>query len=103
MSDFLRFLQETLSRDTRLSPDLIDVIRYHLVIETVSCTPEDAPIVSERFNCDVPAVMQHLVENKAVTWEDLNPTTYLFWNSEGKVIVRRLTVALAELLGIPQT
>jgi hypothetical protein len=85
-----------------MTPDLNNIIRYYAVVERVVLTPENAPIVSERFNCDVLALMQHLVDGKPLTGEALQPTIYLFWKSNGKVIIKRLTPALAELLRVPQ-
>jgi radical SAM superfamily enzyme YgiQ (UPF0313 family) len=100
--DFLQFLQESLNTNTLMTPDLNNIIRYYAVVERVVLTPENAPIVSERFNCDVLALMQHLVDGKPLTGEALQPTIYLFWKSNGKVIIKRLTPALAELLRVPQ-
>jgi len=100
--DFFQFLQETLNSNALMTPNLKDVIQYYAVIERVAFAPEDVPIISERFNSDVFVLMQHLVAGKPLTEEALQPTTYLFWKSNGKVIAKHLTVALAELLGIPQ-
>jgi hypothetical protein len=78
------------------------ILPHYATIERVKSAPEDAPIVSERFNCDVLVLMQHFADGKPLNEEALQPTNYLFWKSDGKLIVERLTPALTELLGIPQ-
>lgn len=98
--DFLQFLQETLSSSALMTSEVSDIIHYYTTIERVTSAPEDAPIVSERFNCDVLLLIQYLTDGKKFVNEALQPTNYLFWKSNGKLIVERLTPALAELLGI---
>lgn len=100
--DFFQFLQETLNSSALMTPDVNDIIHYYATIEHVKSAPEDAPIVSERFNCDVLVLMQYLADGKPLTEDALLPTNYLFWKSDGKLIVERLTPALKKLLGIPQ-
>jgi ubiquinone biosynthesis protein Coq4 len=100
--DILQFLHETLSGNATMTSQLNDILQYHSVIERIAFSTENAPIVSEKFNSDVLALMHHLVDGKPLPNETLQPITYLFWKSNGKIIARRLTPALAELLGIPQ-
>jgi radical SAM superfamily enzyme YgiQ (UPF0313 family) len=100
--DFLQFLQDNLNSKMLMTSDLNDIIHYYAVKERVSSAPVDTPITSERFNSDVLALMQHLVDGKPLAKEALQSATYLFWKTHGNVISKRLTPALAELLGIPQ-
>jgi len=100
--DFLQFLKEELDRNSLSTPQLNDVIEYHAVIERVTFAPEDQPIASQRFSSDVLALMRHLVDGTPLTEEAQQPTTYLFWKAQGKVISQHLTPGIAELLGISQ-
>ncbi|MBI4296147.1 MAG: cobalamin B12-binding domain-containing protein [Chloroflexi bacterium] len=101
MLDFLRFLRESLNGSATAAPHVNDIIRYHVALESVTYAEEDAPIVSDKFDCDVPALMHCLIENKAPTPDALKATVFLFWKNDGKVVAQRLTPTLAELLEIP--
>ena len=99
-SGFLQFLREQLRGVTATSPVLDEMVHYLIVMERVAGGPESAPIVSQRFSCDVVAAIRCLADNKALSEDELRPATYLFWKNGGRVITQRLTPALAELLAI---
>lgn len=99
-SDFIKFLQEILKNKKLITPNLNDIIRYHLAIGNVLFAPEDAPIVFEKFSCDVLMLIRHLVNGKPLTDEAYRPTDYFFWKSGRKLIIKRATPSLTQLLGL---
>ena len=101
--DFLQFLQETLDSQALMTPDLNDIIKYHAVIVRVASQPDDTPMVNEKFNNDVLALMEQLVEDKPLTDDIRHPAAFLFGKNKGKVWVKRLTPEIAELLGIQES
>lgn len=100
--DFFEFLNHYLSKIQILTPDLADIIRFHIVTERVSLAPDDSPIVSEKFSSDVMVLISNLVEGKPLSEDILKPANYLFWKLDGKLIIKRSTPTLEKLLNISQ-
>jgi len=98
--DFFRFLKEYLGGNNRMSPRLSDLIQYYGVVEEVSHQTEESPIVTMTFNSDIAELIPQLAGGKSAGKHAAAPATYLFWKNKGRVISKRLTPALAELLGV---
>jgi radical SAM superfamily enzyme YgiQ (UPF0313 family) len=95
--DFFQFLLESLNSNVLRSTHLEDIINYYTTIERVASTIEDSQIISEVFNSDISELMRNLMDGKPPTETALQPTVYLFWKSNGRVVSKSLTLALGEL------
>jgi radical SAM superfamily enzyme YgiQ (UPF0313 family) len=99
-ADFFKFMQENLTGNPHMTPQLTDLVHYYGVITRVFLHTEESPITMERFNSDVLELMSHFLRKEALAGDLLQPAAFLFWKYKGKVITKRLTPALAGLLGI---
>jgi radical SAM superfamily enzyme YgiQ (UPF0313 family) len=99
-ADFFQFMQENLTGNPQMTSQLVDLVHYYAVIARVYLNTEESPITAERFNSDVLELMSRFLRKEALAGDLLQPAAFLFWKYQGKVITKRLTPALAGLLGI---